>query len=234
MFWVQERLDGRQLPGLPTIKRHQLASGCLHVAVEHSQAIIVLVEEKLFASALALVRPLFESYLRGTWLLNAATDAQIDDAGRDRFPSAGMMVDGLEKVGLSLTDVKKQWWNTLCSYTHTGYQQIGARLTSEGLRSNYKDEEVEMALKMSSNFSLVTVMQFAALAKDESLARTALERITSPGGRASGGVRTTAVTRRCCASSSISSRRAWASASSMDFMTRLCRVPALRSVRDGS
>ena len=111
MFWAQERLDGRQLPGLPTIKRHY-------------------------------------------------------DAGRDRFPSVRVMVDDLEKVGLSLTHVKKQWWNTLCSYTHTGYQQIGARLTSEGLGSNYKDEEVEMALKMSSNFSLVTVMQCGVRAYD--------------------------------------------------------------------
>ena len=42
-----------------------------------------------------------------------------------------------------------------------------------------KDEEVEMALKTSNNFSLVTVMQFAALANDESLARAALERMTS-------------------------------------------------------
>jgi hypothetical protein len=181
MFWVQAHLDGRKLPGLPTLKRHQLASGCLHVAVEHSQAIIVLVEEKLFASALALVRPLFESYLRGTWLLNAATDAQIDDAGRDKFPGAGAMVDNLEKVGLSLTHVKQQWWDALCSYTHTGYQQIGARLTSEGLGSNYKDEEVEMALKMSSNFALVTVMQFAALADDEALAKAALERMAPSG-----------------------------------------------------
>ena len=179
MFWVQEHLDKRQLPGLPTIKRHQLASGALHVALEHSQAILVLVEEKLFASALALVRPLFESYLRGTWLLNAASEVQIYDAGRDRFPGAADMVDDLEKVGLSLTQVKQQWWKALCSYTHTGYQQIGARLTSEGLGSNYKDEEVEMALKMSSNFSLVTVMQFAALASDESLAKAALERMTS-------------------------------------------------------
>lgn len=69
----------------------------------------------------------------------------------------------------------------MCSYTHTGYQQIGARL-SEGLGSNYRDEEVEMALKLSSNFSLVTVMQFAALANDESLATVALERMTSLSG----------------------------------------------------
>ena len=40
-------------------------------------------------------------------MLNAAIDNQIDDAGRDRFPSAGVMVDGLEKVGFSLTHVKQ-------------------------------------------------------------------------------------------------------------------------------
>ena len=47
MFWVQSRLDGFKIPKMPTSKRHALAAACLHVAVEHNQAIIVLVDDKL-------------------------------------------------------------------------------------------------------------------------------------------------------------------------------------------
>jgi hypothetical protein len=75
--------------------------------------------------------------------------------------------------------VEQHWWQTLCSYTRTGYQQIGARLTSEGLGSNYKTEEVEMALTMSSNLSLLTVMQFATLASDWDLMMSLGETVTA-------------------------------------------------------
>ena len=65
----------------------------------------ILVEEKLNASALALERAVFESYLRGSWLLYAATDAQMDEAGRDRCPENNVMLDGLDKAGMPLTSL---------------------------------------------------------------------------------------------------------------------------------
>ena len=79
--WVQSKLNGMKIPQLPDDKRSQLASACWHVAIDHSMAIVVLVRETLHGSALALIRPLFEAYIRRMWLMYAATD-DIDRAGR--------------------------------------------------------------------------------------------------------------------------------------------------------
>jgi hypothetical protein len=177
MLWVAQRLDGYKLRGLPTSKRQAIVAGAWHVAVEHDQAIVLLVQERLYGSALALVRVLFEAYLRGLWLLYAATDAKVEDAGRDRFPDATTMVTDLEAKGLSLTKVKSESWRRLCSYTHTGYQQIGARLTTSGLGSDYPDDEVIQALTWADTVVLNTVIQFAVLGDDEPLAREALARL---------------------------------------------------------
>jgi hypothetical protein len=145
--WIHSRLDGMRLDTLPTSKRVQLASACLHIAVEHAQAIVVLVDNGLFGSALAMQRPLVEAYCRGKWLLSCATDAQVDGGGRDRFPDMSTIMGDLEKVGLPMwVGIKQQWWSRMCSLTHTGFQQIGARLTPEGLGYGYDEAEMVQGL----------------------------------------------------------------------------------------
>ena len=65
LLWVAHQLDGLTLPGLSDNKRRRLAAGCLHIAIEHAQAIVVLTQEKCFGSALALQRPLIEAWAAG-------------------------------------------------------------------------------------------------------------------------------------------------------------------------
>ena len=177
MLWVHSRLDGLKLPGMPTSKRQAMAAACFHVAVEHEQGILVLIDDKVYASAFALMRVLFEAYLRGLWLLHAASDEEINRAGKDKFPGASEAVKALETKGYSLTKIKAHSWSRLCSYTHTGYQQIGARLTPVGLGYDYKDEEVVDALTLANNVVLLAVIEFAQLADSEALARQAMERL---------------------------------------------------------
>ena len=63
--WIHSRLNGKTIPELPRNKRVQLASACWHVAIEHYMAIVVLVREGLYGSALALMRPAIEAFVRG-------------------------------------------------------------------------------------------------------------------------------------------------------------------------
>jgi hypothetical protein len=63
MEWVYSNIHGVRIPILPTSKRAQLAGACWHGAIEPAQAIVVLVAEGLYGSALAMQRPLFESVL---------------------------------------------------------------------------------------------------------------------------------------------------------------------------
>jgi len=48
------------------------------ILVEHNTAITLLVQNELYGSAFALVRPFYELLYRAHWLIRCATDKQID------------------------------------------------------------------------------------------------------------------------------------------------------------
>jgi hypothetical protein len=183
--WVHSNLDGTKIPALPSDKRVQLAAACWHVAVDHQMAIVVLVHETLHAPALALMRPTIEAYVRGLWLLYAATDGELDKAGNDQFVNDffGKIVKDLEQPGRfehgALSHLKGDIWRRLCSYTHTGYQQIGARLTSSGLGYQYDESEILGALNVADSISLMSTIELAGLAKDEQLRLRAFQEMRS-------------------------------------------------------
>lgn len=184
LHWIHAKLHGLKIAKLTDSKRAQLAGGCWHVTIEHSMAVVVLVDQSLHGSALALVRPLFESYIRGMWLMHAATDAEVDAAGRDDFPrDINKLTRELEAAGAShFTDLKSQWWKRLCSLTHTGYQQIGARLTPEGLGYGYDNDEIAQALGWADGIGLLAVVAFAGMAEDHALAQEALNYMRAASG----------------------------------------------------
>ena len=186
--WVHSKLDGMDIPQLqilqlPDKKRLQLALACWHVAIDHSMAIVVLVHETLHGSALTLIRPLCEAYSRGIWLKHAATDEDIDRAGRDQFPRDSEIVTAIEKSPHfsfhPFSDLKNQSWKILCSFTHTGYQQIGARITPQGIGYDYQDSEILGALLWADMFALAAVGAFADVTENEPLAQEVLRQIKS-------------------------------------------------------
>ena len=175
MSWYYSKLVGVEIPQLPNSKRLQLASACWHVAIEHSMAIVELVRATLHGSSLALIRLMYEAYVRGMWLMYAATDEDIDRAGRDKFPSNSVIITALEKSphfsAHPFSDVKNRSWERLCSFTHTGYQQIGARLTPQGLGYDYQDSEILEALLWADTVALTAAATVAIEAQNDPLAQ---------------------------------------------------------------
>jgi hypothetical protein len=178
MLWVKEHLDGLTLA--EPCKRSHLSGACLHASIEHGMAIVVLVDEGLYGSALALIRLQFEAYLRGIWLAQCAGDCEVDRAGHDDFPSVNSMIVSLEKPGLLdsalLSTIKRDAWKPLNSLTHTGYQQIGPRLNKDGIGSYFNDGQIQIALNWAEALTILCAVAFAGLAKDDQLALAALER----------------------------------------------------------
>jgi hypothetical protein len=148
MLWVQQHLE--RLTLAEPCKRSHLAGACLHASIEHGFAILVLVDEDLFGPALALIRLQFEAYVRGLWLVQCANDGQLDKAGHDESPAMNSMIASLEKPGLLdsalLSTIKGDAWKPLNSLTHTGYQQIGPRLSKDGIGSYFDDDQIRVAL----------------------------------------------------------------------------------------
>jgi hypothetical protein len=178
MLWVQQHLDGLTLA--EPCKRSYLSGACLHASIEHGMAILVLVDEGLYGSALALIRLQFEAYVRGLWLAQCASDCEVDKAGRDEFPKIGPTIESLERPGLLdsalLSTIKGDAWKPLNSLTHTGYQQIGPRLNKDGIGSYFDDNQIRVALNWAEALAILCTVVFAGLAKDDQLALAALER----------------------------------------------------------
>ena len=178
MLWVQQHLDGLTLA--EPCKRSYLSGACLHASIEHGMAILVLVDEGLYGSALALIRLQFEAYVRGLWLAQCASDSEVDKAGHDEFPKINSMIESLEKPGLLdsalLSTIKGGAWKSLNSLTHTGYQQIGSRLNQYGIGPYFDDDQIRVALNWAEALTILCTVAFAGLAKDDQLALSALER----------------------------------------------------------
>ena len=73
-----------------------------------------------------------------------------------------------------MATLKEQSWKRLCSFTHTGYQQIDARLTSEGLGYGYSDSQIIDALTWADSLALMVVVAFANLTGNGAVANEVL------------------------------------------------------------
>ena len=176
---IAARLDGLNISELPDNKRLQLAMACQHLAIEHGQAIIHLVDNEFYGSALALQRPMLEAIVRGVWIRHSAANEEVEIAISGTFPRVEEMVKKSPRWGdhnstPPLKEIKEIWWRRFCDYTHGGLEQIHARLDKTGLRANYDTTYVMTALRWSDLGQLFSGVQIAYAAKNETVAQELL------------------------------------------------------------
>lgn len=182
--WVATQLDDLKIPELPCNKRLQLASACQHLAIEHAQSIICLIDHKLHGSAMALQRPMFEAVIRGVWLRYSATECQVDRAAKGKFPRPDDMAESSpspkgQNDAPPLRALKDEWWKRFCGYTHGGTEQILARLGSSGIRTSFQSGEIIAALRWSDMIQLYSGTEILVAARDGALAKKFLHRMKS-------------------------------------------------------
>lgn len=176
--WINQSVNGLQFK---SDLRSCLGAGCLDVALEHHRAVVLLVSKSIHASAFALVRPLFEAYIRGEWLLQWASDEQLEQFKADRHKvTFGQMIKDLESHEAFnngvLSKAKQELWSWMNSFTHTGYEQVRRRNTPVGIAPSYKDEEVLQILGFADATVIMSVLGIAELVGKEELAQAALDR----------------------------------------------------------
>ena len=106
---VDRLLDGLEMS---SELRFRLAGACLHVALDHHKAIVLLVAHRIYSTAFALVRFLLDSYVRGVWLHRCATEAEVRlyeaDTHKKSFDDVVGEIEKLEAFNDGvLSDLKK-------------------------------------------------------------------------------------------------------------------------------
>lgn len=167
---------------IPANLRNRIAGACFAIALEHQHAVVILLERNppLNSSAFALVRPVFESYVRGMWLSHCATEAQVDAFSKGaKPPDTASLVIAVEKAGefdgKHLSGVYEKHWSSFSSYTHTGALQVQRWNTSEAIEPSFTDKEISEVLEFTAALALLSAVSVAALANNEALAQDLLK-----------------------------------------------------------
>jgi hypothetical protein len=181
--WAARHLDGLDIS---RDRRVLLAVSCYDVVMEHQLGIAVLLRSKINGSAFALVRPLFETFVRGAWIRHCATEDQIERYVSDKLDlKFAQLLDAVEQMdgfrdGV-LSGLKNNAWRAMNSYTHGGIQQAGRRTSGAYIEPSFSNEEVAEVLKLAGSFCLFAFQQVAIEAKRMDLAELALNKLNSVG-----------------------------------------------------
>jgi len=164
-----------------TSNRLRVALALQHLSMEHHQGVHVLVSQGVIGSAFALVRPQFETYVRGVWVHHCASEKQIADFLKGKGPAGvGKLIEELEKhkefsCG-TLGVLKKSIYNNLNDFTHGGAIQVKARNSTNEVVSNYLPEHVIGILEASTTLSGYAAIAIAKAAEDATLVNTLVEK----------------------------------------------------------
>jgi len=166
----------------PNVGRLRLSFGCFAIAQEHHAAIVFLTEHGYHASAVALLRCLFEAFVRGSWLFACASEDQVREFGNGEDPPRMQsLVEALETTsGFNnnvLSHFTKDRWRMLCGYTHTGGIHVQRWQSDEGIEPKYSMQEIEEVLRFSENLGYLSVVGMAEGVNDQILAAKVHARI---------------------------------------------------------
>ncbi len=143
--------------------RSQLFLAYASIALEHQEAMTLLIRHGLRGSAVALIRPIFEIFYRAAWIHHCAKPNQIEKIkkGKFRFPEMGAMVNGIDKAmgETFFQNFKANSWKDQNDFTHSGRMQVNSRLSRDDLQSAYPDEMIAVNLATTTIVAIfVTVI----------------------------------------------------------------------------
>ena len=160
--------------------RSRLAAACYFAALDHHEGITILFDSGVPSPALALLRPLYEAFIRGSWLHGCASESELN-AFKDgkEPPKINELLRRLEMTAEFdsniLSNAHGPNWAALCGLTHTGIQQVLICLSSDGIERNCSNELTDEAMGYAGAYALLAGIGVARLADDAALAVRLLE-----------------------------------------------------------
>lgn len=151
--------------------RERLAAGSFDTVHEHHRSVGVLVEQQLYGSAFALLRPMFDGCINGMWLTYLANDSELDRFSNSQLTlEPAKVIKRLKRSDVHSTDIlhriNQTAWQSMSNYVHGGYLQIVRRNSDEFLGSNYSPEEIDEVLSLANWFALLAAVEIPQFSAD--------------------------------------------------------------------
>jgi hypothetical protein len=149
-------------------EKNRAAAASFGIAQDHHAAIVFLLKNTFHSSSFALLRSLFEAYLRGLWLKHCATGAQVSAFFRGGEPPKNMVaeIESTEAfTGGVLSRIKKENWGAMCAFTHTGGLHLQRWQSQDGVEPTFVPEELEECLNCAELFGAMAGLELVQLSK---------------------------------------------------------------------
>ncbi|MFQ1934264.1 DUF6988 family protein [Aeromonas veronii] len=151
--------------------RVKVAATLLSITIDHAQGIRLLLEQGAFPSASALMRCLFETYIRAMWVWKCANEKQLlkfvkDDKiidEKNKTIPFKTLVEAIEMANCFpeyLSEIQKNVWAGLNSLTHGGSILLHRSFDGKTIQHRYDNELVKEIIEFST---MLVCMAFAGL-----------------------------------------------------------------------
>lgn len=134
--------------------RSKTAGAYFAIAQQHQYAIFLLLQNTppLQATAFALLRPLIEAVIKGLWIKLVATELQVEKTLEGKYIKSLDQMIGLisTQYKSAKSEINREDWMALCSYTHSGYLQLQNWVYSDNVEPNYSKEAIAELINLTS------------------------------------------------------------------------------------
>ncbi len=154
-------------------KREMLLFGFFNNTRIHFYSMILLIKNKLYNSAFALVRVFFENIIKARYVYMFFEDAKIEkiyeknnwDSIFNKEPNLGEMCEGIDCILESSfhTTIKNNAYKLMNDFTHSGAYQISSNFNVEDglVEHSFEEELIKDTLK--GNFELMKTFSLFSL-----------------------------------------------------------------------
>ena len=167
-IWLHGRTnDKKHFGGVP----ERTGESILQLSLDLNDAILLLLEARLPGPALTLGRPLFESYVRGFWLLRFASDEEIAEFNNGKGPGMDKLLKAIGNDPATgsawIHDNKNKNWRFLNDLTHGGSEHVRRRNTQDAVEPNYPELELEALVRFGIEVRIRIGSDLLCLMNDE-------------------------------------------------------------------
>lgn len=169
--WISKHHPGK----IMETRNYRLAAPYFGICLEHREAALLLISQNMRASAFALWRPTYESYMRGHWALNVAEDKDFQQIAKTKavpkFDTVIKGLDGKSKSGM-FAKTKAKVWNPMSDFAHGGLSLLARWSGPDGIGSNHPDDEVLELVVRLNTYGLLASMGINYMAGEHGLSES--------------------------------------------------------------
>ena len=161
--------------------RTSASAALFGIAQDHHHAIVFLLKHTFYSSSTALLRSVFEAYLRELWLKHCASDADFQKFMNGKFEKNRIMMAAIEALPEfgegAFSSITTYAWGAMCDFAHTGALHLQRWQSHDGIEQNFDSEELEKFLDYSELFAGMSVLEVAQMSKDGNIVESVSELI---------------------------------------------------------